>query len=205
NVHEYLDLGEFLAKQRRRSRVRQGRGKFVEAELKFVRQFHIVCLRSVERRQDGLTQARLELVRRQRRDGHRLGFERLFKIIEGRAVMFEVIAQLLIVPFAGERIEALKPALFCRLLFKRLHGAAPRAPSPVEKRADQQRANCQTGNQRSQRSVLLKPLHGSFSGLRSRSRNSYGTAHSVSLGTELDLMTRSGILGSITNSGDWAR
>src|SRR6266567_633925 len=47
DIYEHLYLGELLSEQRRHGCFRQSGGKFIETELKFVWEFHVVRVRSV--------------------------------------------------------------------------------------------------------------------------------------------------------------
>src|SRR5947208_3393052 len=47
DIYEHLYLGELLSEQRRHGCFRQSGGKFIETELKFVWEFHVVRMRSV--------------------------------------------------------------------------------------------------------------------------------------------------------------
>ena len=55
------------------------------------------------------------------------------------------------------------------------------------------------------KSSLRTRFYGIFTGLRRVSWSSNGNAHSVSFGTELDFMKRSGVFASTAKSGEFAR
>src|SRR5262245_14992469 len=66
DVYQHLDLRKFLPKKWRHGRIWQCHGKLVETELKFVRKFHMVSLRSALRSNCRLTQTRLKFIRGER-------------------------------------------------------------------------------------------------------------------------------------------
>src|SRR5436190_938871 len=105
NVYEHLDLGKLLSKQRRHRCVRHCPGEFIEAELKFVRQFHVVHARSVERRDDGLAQARQKFFGRKRWCGSDLAFQLFLKFIQRLRVALQVTLKFPIIGVIRKQME----------------------------------------------------------------------------------------------------
>ena len=159
NVHEFLNLRQFLAQQSRDRGGRHGCGEFVEPELKSIRQLHVIRARSIDGRNRDQPQAGLKFIGRKRRRGHDLGLESFFKFFQRGAVCLYVALQFPVIRVVKKRIQVRQPIPFCCGDVKCLFRLGPGAPSPIKQRQDKQHAGCDADEQHAEFAILLEPFH----------------------------------------------
>src|SRR5438034_11716901 len=98
-------------------------------------------------------------------------------------VVCDVILQLVIVGVVWEWVECLEPGAFRGCLIELTPGGRQFASCRIQKNHRNHHADSEGDQERTEQSILAKPIHWNFTGRRRVSWSSYGKAHSRSLGT----------------------